>query len=126
VPGSDDDDANLVAAGMVRRANIVTVVPRLATIASGGTDFFLAGRERIVLDRAGVGVHSWSDDNLKVTGRGLLRQPEHELHKPYLQYYREMEIPDDFYWFTLEAAASDDMHFMSREEMARYRIFTRP
>lgn len=35
-----------------------------------------------------------------------------------------MGIPEAFYWFTLEAAAPDSIHWMTEAEMARYRVFT--
>ena len=35
-----------------------------------------------------------------------------------------MGIPADFYWFTLEAAPADDIHWMSRDEMETYAVVT--
>ena len=35
-----------------------------------------------------------------------------------------MDIPEDFYWFTLEAAPAEGMHWMTEAEMARYRVHT--
>lgn len=36
-------------------------------IASGGTDFFLAGTTRRIGDDTKIGVHSWSDDSNEAT-----------------------------------------------------------
>ena len=40
----------------------------------------------------------------------------------YLEYYKDMGIPEDFYWFTLEAAPYDGIHEMTREEMLQYEL----
>ena len=120
VPGSIDDKANLAAARLVRRYELNTLVPADGLIASGGVDFFLAGVERIVEPNAMLGVHSWAGDDF--TGEELPRDnPEHRL---YLDYYAEMGIPAEFYWFTLKAAPAEDIHFMTPEEIAQYKITT--
>ncbi|MCH2109162.1 MAG: hypothetical protein MK135_07525 [Polyangiaceae bacterium] len=121
VPGSVDDVAALEAARLIRQAGLNTLVPRDGEIASGGVDFFLAGVERAVAPGGRVGVHSWSEG--KVEGADLSRDdPEHRL---YLDYLGEMGIPEDFYWFTLQAANSRDIHWMSREELLRYQLTTK-
>ena len=67
-----------------------------------------------------LGVHSWGGDDF--TGAELPRDdPAHDL---YLDYYSEMGIPTEFYWFTLEAAPVEDVHFMTPEEIAQYKITT--
>jgi hypothetical protein len=35
-----------------------------------------------------------------------------------------MEIPEDFYWFTLEAAPSQRIYWMSNEEIVLYGLVT--
>ena len=120
VPGSMDDEANLAAARLVRSYGLNTLVPTDGLIASGGVDFFLAGVERIVEPNAMLGVHSWAGDDF--TGAELPRDnPEHRL---YLDYYAEMGIPAEFYWFTLGSAPVEDIHFMTPEEIAQYQITT--
>lgn len=121
VEGSVDDEANLEAARLLRQHGFKTHVPADGVIASGGTDFFLAGIERSVEAGAKLGVHSWAAGNGK-TGADFPRDdPQHQL---YLSYYEEMGIPSDFYWFTLEAASAEGMHWMTVEEMQRYDIET--
>ena len=120
VEGSVDDEANLEAARMVRSAGLHTVVPANGLIASGGTDFFLAGLKRHIEPGAKVGVHSWAlmKNGKRVEGIDVPRgAPEHQM---YLDYYREMGVPEAFYWFTLNAAPADDIHWMSPEEMKRF------
>ena len=117
VPGSMDDEANLRAARLVHRAGFEIRVPTDGMIASGGVDFFLAGKVRRVAKGARLGVHSWGGP---VPPTKLPK--DHEEHRKYLDFYRHVGIPESFYWFTLEAAPADDIHWMSRKEMRRYRV----
>lgn len=120
MPGSVDDVAALEAARVLREAQLTTRVPSDGEIASGGVDFFLAGVVREVEDGGLVGVHSWSGGGQE--GHELPRDhPEHEL---YLDYYAEMGITEDFYWFTLDAAEARDIHWMTREELETYELVT--
>ena len=120
VEGSVNDEANLKAARLVRQRGLDTLIPGDGMVASGGTDFFLAGVKRTARPGAMIGVHSWSDlmlDGARVPGNS----PEHQ---KYLLYYKEMGIPAEFYWYTLRAAPSSGIHWMSTEEQRRYRVIT--
>ena len=121
VPGSIDDEANLEGARLLREYNINTIVPADGMIASGGTDFFLAGVERTAAAGAEIGVHSWSNGS-DILPIELPR--DHEEHQKYLEYYRDMEIPESFYWFTLEAAPAESIHIMTPDEWKQYNIVT--
>ena len=117
-PGSTDDVAALEAARMIRQAGINTRVQSDGEIASGAVDFFIAGVLREVEDGGQVGVHSWSGFNIE--GSEVPKDdPEHDLYE---EYYAEMDISEEFYWFTLEAAASDDIHWMTRGELEQYNL----
>ena len=121
VDGSADDEANLVASRIVRQHGFATHVPADGEIASGGVDFFLAGRTRTVEDGARLGVHSWAA-GFGETGADLPKDdPQHQL---YLDYYEEMGSPADFYWFTLEAAPAECIHWMTASEIAQYGMVT--
>lgn len=119
VEGSVDDESNLIASRLVRDAGLNIYLAKDGHIASGGTDFFCAGVERTVEEGAMIGVHSWAGDG--VTNAALLPK-SHEEHKKYIKYYREMEMPDPegFYFFTINAAEADGMHYMSIDEMVQY------
>ena len=120
VEGSVDDEANLEAARRVRERGLNTRIPGDGMVASGGTDFFLAGVKRTAEPGAMIGVHSWS--GLIVEGSKVPKNdPEHQ---KYLLYYKAMGIPAEFYWYTLRAAPSGGMHWMSVEEQRRYRVVT--
>ena len=125
VPGSDDDPANLAAARLVRARGFTTVVPSNGVIASGGVDFYIAGAERIVEPCAKLGVHSWDEDGPDggiIYGNEVAR--DDPLHAMFLDYYREMGVPEDFYWFTLDAAPAARIHWMSDEEIIGFGLVT--
>lgn len=122
VPGSTDDEANLQAAAIVREKQFTTIVPERGMIASGGTDFFLAGAQRVVGDGALIGVHSWADGD---GNNGSDLPTSHESHQLYLNYYTSIGIDNDFYWYTLNAAPAEGIHWMTQDEMAKYNIATR-
>ena len=118
-PGSMDDEANVRAARYVRQHGFATILRSNSEVASGGTDFFLAGKTRIVEKGAKVGIHSWAGDD---NGSDLPKtDPRHQL---YLKFYEEMGIPAAFYWRTLEAAPADSIHWMTSEELGRYGFST--
>ncbi len=122
VPGSANDEASLaVLTRYIRSENISTVVPSDGLVASGGTDMALMGRRHVIQPGACVGVHSWAAGVFGFvldTGAELPRNaPQHQL---YLQFYDSIGISRDFYWFTLEVAGPDDVHWMSPEEINRF------
>ena len=121
VPGSLDDESNLKLARQVRDLELLTYIPEDGLTASGGTDLFLAGIERTIAPSACVGVHTWGDESV---GIGSEVSKDHPIHQTYLDYYREMEIPVSFYWFTLDAAGPDDSHWMSIGEIESYGMTT--
>ncbi len=123
VPGSLDDVSNLEASRLVRKAGLGTAIEKDGHIASGGTDFFCAGVRRTVEAGARIGVHSWgTGDEAFATANDLVKDdPEHQ---KYLDYYREMGIPKDFYWFTLKMAPAAGMHYMTAEEIAQFGLAT--
>ena len=121
VPGSADDEGNLELGRMLRGAGVTTYLPAQALVASGGTDLFLSGAKRIMERGAMVGVHSWADGDGTVGGKIPRDNPAHQM---YLDYYREMGIPEDFYWFTLQAAPPEGIHWMTEAELQDYAIYT--
>ena len=115
-PGSVDDAAAYEAARMIRAAGINTRVPSDGEIASGAVDFFIAGVLREVDEGGKVGVHSWSDGDLEGS-----EVPEGDAeHQMYLDFYSDMGIAADFYWFTLNAASSAELHYMTQDELQQY------
>lgn len=126
VGGADvSEEGNLTAGREIRRRGLGTCVPEGGLVASGGTDFLLGGEQRAVLANARVGVHSWAGDDgngMEIQANQIPRDSAE--HAPFLSYYRDVGISEDFYWFTLDAAAPDDMYYMSRAELAAFSVYT--
>jgi Ca2+-binding EF-hand superfamily protein len=120
VPGSIDDVANLRASLYVHKFGLTTKLNARSSVASGGTDFFLAGKQRIVEEGAKIGVHSWGGGNVAATDL----PKDDPSHQKYLDYYKIVDIPQAFYWYTLEAAPANDIHQMTEDEIKKYKIRT--
>lgn len=121
VPGSIDDEVNLLASREIRKHGVSTHIPADGMVASGGTDMFLAGTTRTVESGAKLGVHSWSGGE-----KEALDYPrDHQEHTKYLTYYKEMGIPTSFYWYTLEAAPADDIFWMTPQDIITYQVLTK-
>jgi len=120
VAGSIDDEVNLLASRKIREHGLATHIPTDGMVASGGTDMFLAGVKRTIEDGAMLGVHAWADE-VKTARQYKKTDQVHEL---YLQYYREMNIPESFYWYTLDAAPADDILWMSASDIVKYEVVT--
>jgi len=124
VEGSDDDAVNLLMARAIRGRNLDTHLNRDSVIESGGIELFIGGVSRTMDSGARIGVHSWFDEDEKYQGRDLPK--DHPDHQPYLETYRALGIPEDFYWFILAAASSDEMYFMTEADIERIDILTAP
>ncbi|PKG37651.1 hypothetical protein [Psychromonas sp. Urea-02u-13] len=120
VPGSMDDEINLLASKVIRQHGLATHIPADGMVASGGTDMFLAGVERTIEAGAKIGVHAWAGGDKQATDY----PKDHDEHKGYLKYYQEMGIPQAFYWFTIAAAPAESIHWMSEAEMRLYSMLT--
>ncbi|MEM7256654.1 MAG: hypothetical protein AAF404_04620 [Pseudomonadota bacterium] len=127
VPGSMDDEANLLAGRTIYNAGLDTVVRSSSVIASGGVDFFLAGNRRTVEPGAMIGVHSWAavaDDGSLIQGGDL--PTDHPQHQLYIQYYTDINLADPagFYFYTLQAAPAEGIHYMNGEDISRFGLAT--
>ncbi len=126
VEGSVDDEANLEVAEWVSKKELTFVLQPKSIIASGGTDFFLAGKTRIIYRGAKVGVHSWAGEDKVATDfpKG------DEVHQPYIDYYTALgwskKEAEKFYYFTINAASADDIYWMSEDELKEYHIVNTP
>ncbi|QUL37965.1 hypothetical protein [Erythrobacter sp. JK5] len=125
VPGSDDDNEYLGTAWKLHRDGFTTVVPGDGLVASGGTDFFLAGRHRIIEPGACIGVHSWEDAGPPAYQATDVPR-DHEDHEDFLDYFKAIGISPEFYWFTIAAAPADRMHWMSPAEINRFQMSSTP
>lgn len=123
VPGSEDDETNVQVGRALKAAGLNTRLESNGMIASGGVDYFLAGTQRVVMQGAQIGVHSWADGSSTQGSDLPTTDPQHNL---YLDYYRDIGFPnfEQFYFFTLNAAPSSSVHYMTNEEITRFAIAT--
>jgi hypothetical protein len=124
IEGSDDDAINLVMAQTIRNRNLDTHLNAGSVIESGGIELFIGGFHRTMEEGAHIGVHSWYDEEGRYEGRALPR--DHPDHRPYLETYHALGVPEALYWFILSAAGSDGMYFMTDEEIKRFDLVTSP
>lgn len=121
-PGTENDDANLAIARLIRARGIATHVPAGGSVRSGGVELFLAGARRTADAGAEFGVHSWQDEN----GLEARDVPSDDpIHAAYVSYYREMGLSPDqargFYALT-NATPFDQVHYLNRDELRRFAI----
>ena len=121
VPGSLNDDVNIEMCYWVRKQGLNTYLSADSHVASGGTDFFLAGRERRCEKGAQLGVHSWRDALGKEAKDIPKDDPQHEMNRKYIE---DMLGTDAFYWYTIYAAPGEGMHYMTDQEIEHYNIST--
>ncbi len=123
VPGSVNDKINLLVAKRVHELGLSIHIMDYGLIASGGTDFFLAGKKRTVGHCGRIGVHSWAAGN-GVTATNFPKGHAH--HLPYINYYVSVGFTqkqaEDFYYFTIHAAPANSMHWMTDEEIKKYHL----
>lgn len=122
--GSINDEVNLQLASRVHALQLNTHLMDDGLVASGGTDFFLAGKQRTMGKNTKVGVHSWAGDGVVATDF-----PEgHPNHSPYIEYYKNIGFSEAeakaFYYFTIHAAPADSIHWMTKHEIATYHILS--
>lgn len=119
-PGTDDDEANLAVARMIRKAGIATYVPSGGSVRSGGVELFLAGARRRADPDAEFAVHSWIDED------GLEPDDFAEndaVNQEYVRYYREMGMSEEkaraFYALT-NSVPHDDALYLKADQIAAY------
>lgn len=122
--GSSDDEVNLLVSQKVHEMGISIHLLDNAEIASGGVDFFIAGVQRTRGTNTRIGVHSWAGENETATDFPV----GHENHLPYINYYVSVgftqQQAEDFYYFTINAAPADSIHWMTDAEIEQYGLLT--
>lgn len=120
--GSINDDINLELAKFIYDNNFNIHLLDSGSVASGGTDLFLAGRTRTTGVGTRIGVHSWAGRSKTATDFAV----GHEHHLPYISYYHSIgfsqEEAEKFYYFTINAASADSIHWMTEEEIVEYEM----
>lgn len=124
-PGSRNDEVNLKVAKKMYDLGLNTKVFSNSEIASGSVDLFLAGNKREVASGAKIGVHSWAGGGKKPTELPA-DDPAHYL---YIDFYKSIGMSDnesiEFYFFTIESAEANDIHWMTEAEIEFYNMRTK-
>lgn len=118
MPGTQDMTSNYHLARSIRRAGLKTELRADSRIASGAVDLFLAGSTRTVACGAMIGVHAWGG------GGGYDAQDAWWDHHRTMSrdFLSDMGIDPDFYDFRTDAAGTDDIHWLSVDEINRWRV----
>ncbi|WP_062057792.1 hypothetical protein [Aquimarina longa] len=126
--GSNNDDINLKLSSKVNKLGINIHLLDNGLIASGGVDFFIAGKKRTKGKNTKIGVHSWSEEEGKDKKQATDYPKGHVKHLPYIKYYVSVGFTqkqaEDFYYFTINAASASKIHFMTDAEIKKYGLLT--
>lgn len=122
--GSKDDDTNLKLSKRVHDLGLTTHLMENGSIASGGVDFFISGIKRTRGTNTKIGVHSWSGNGQTATDFPV----GHANHQPYIDYYKSVGLSDAdakaFYYFTINSAPAESIHWMTDSEIEKYKLIT--
>lgn len=124
VLGSVNDAVNMHTGRVLRENGFTTKVLSDSDIASGGVDLFCAGKKRIIEAGAKIGVHSWCCIDDLTASEIPKTHPAHQYQIEYFTMALGEKIGSDFYFFTLEAAPYNDIHYMTDEEIKEWNIGT--
>ena len=122
MPGTSDSMTNLRFAEFLRKEGISTHLEARSVIASGAVDLFIAGETRTMECGARIGVHSWRTAPGQ-SPESLGKDPFAHEHESFL---RKMGIDPAFYAFTRAAAAPNDIHYMTMDEINKFELLSKP
>lgn len=122
MPGSADDETTFAMGRWLREKKLHTHLLSNSVIASGAVDLYLSGIQRTAEEGAQLGVHSWDDGSNEATDFPR----DHEDHRLNASYIDTMLGSENFYWYTIEAASSDDIHWMTTDEVEKFGLLTSP
>lgn len=124
-PGSVNDDVNFQIGRRIRDLNLDTHILDGGIIAAGAVDVFLAGRNRTRGFNTSIGVKAWVDS----AGNEATDFPvESSVHNFYINYYLDIglgsQVSNDFYFFSINAANSNSIYFLTENDIQIFQIFT--
>ncbi|MEQ6122762.1 hypothetical protein AAON49_01010 [Pseudotenacibaculum sp. MALMAid0570] len=125
VPGSINDAVNMHTGRIIREAGLTTKVVSSSKISSGGVDIFCAGKKRIIIKGAQLGIHSWGGGDGITADKLPKDHPAHQYQLEYFTMCLGKEKGPKFYFHTLESAPLDGMHWMTAKEIKEWEIATR-
>ena len=122
--GSVDDETCFLLMKHVHDLEINTHILDDGWVASGGSDLFFSGIHRTKGANTKIGVHAWSEGNNEATDYPV----GHANHLPYIAAYVSIgfsqEKAEELYYFIINAASADDIHWMTDAEIEAYSILS--
>lgn len=123
-PGSSDDEANLQVSKQMHDLGYGFHLTATSEIASGAVDMYVGGIKRTREAGSRIGVHSWGSEPGEPIATSY---PEgHEVHLPYINYYVSVgftqQQAEAFYYFTINSAPAEGIHWMTDAEIETYNI----
>ncbi len=121
-PGSRNDEQMFKAALQLHNLSINTHLPSNGKIQSGAVDLYLSGNKRTLEQGAKIGIHAWSDGS----GSATDYPTNHSEHELYINFYKAIgcsqQEAEDLYFFIINAAAPEDIHWMTDQEIDQFNI----
>ncbi len=121
-PGSEDDEANLLVSKKMHDQGFAFHLFSTSVVASGAVDMYVAGIKRTRELGSKIGVHAWGAGSGEPAATSYPRG--HKEHLKYIDYYVSVGFTqkqaEDFYYFTINAASADDIHYMTEMEIETY------
>lgn len=126
VPGSSDDEANLVVSKQMHDLGYSFHLTSTSVIASDAVDMYVGGINRTREAGSQIGVHSWGSDPGEPIATSY--PVGHEVHLFYINYYTSVgfnqQAAEAFYYFTINAAPAESIHWMTDTEIETYNLIT--
>jgi hypothetical protein len=125
-PGSEDDETNLLVSKRMHDLGIEFHLFNNSVIASGAVDMYVGGVKRTRDAGSQIGVHSWGAGPGEPIATSY--PVGHAVHLPYINYYTSVGLiqqeAENFYYFTINAAPADSIHWMTDTEINQYGLIT--
>lgn len=117
VPWSHDDVTNHATGRVIRTHWLTTKINEYGFIASGGTDYLMAGKTRMIAPWAQIWVHARTSSAVP-TPREITQ--DSDVHDEYVDYFTEMWINESLYRWTLYNTRPGNIHWLTEEELTTY------
>lgn len=125
-PGSSDDEANLQVSKQMHDLGYQFHLTATSEIASGAVDMYMGGVQRTREAGSRIGVHSWGSGPGEPIATAY--PVGHQVHLEYINYYVSVGIAQQqaeaFYYYTINAAPAEGIHWMTDAEITQYGVVT--
>jgi len=123
VDGATSHEAAFEAARIVRANNIDIHISDNSTVRKEATNFMLGGIKRTKGNGVRIGVSAWINESGMEATDFDFGDPA---HLPWINFYQEMQftfqLASDFYFFSINAATSNDILFLTEDQLNTFDI----